>query len=116
MEQVKQRMQDNRCVVCGGPTSGLYNSFPLCRADDVVLGRRIHKSESYASTSSEAGISTAREVCIDSPNAEVAASFILVEYGGYEALVRWLKPSEIEFLEKHFVQVTAYLQEWDSRK
>lgn len=115
LEQTKQRIQDNKCVVCGGDASVLYNSFPLCRVDDIVLIRQIYKSESYADTALEAGISAAREICIDSPNTEIATSFILVEYGGYEGLVRYLRRPEIDLLEKHFPRVMCYLQEWDSR-
>lgn len=115
VEQTNERLQNNKCVVCGGNASVTYNLFPLCRTDDAILSRRINKSESYASTESEADISTAREICIDSPNAEVAACFVLVEYGGYDGLIRYLEPSEIELLEKDFPQVIRYLQAWDSR-
>jgi hypothetical protein len=112
--QIKQRIRDKKCVVCGSNAPGLYNLFPLCRSDDIVLSRRIHKAESYAHTTFEAGISTAREICIDSPTPETAASFILVEYGGYRGIVKYLRPSETELLEKKFPQVIRYLHEWDS--
>ena len=115
LEQTKRRIRDNKCVVCGSATVGHYNSFPLCRADDVILTRRIYKSENYARTVLEAGLSTAREICIDSENPEVAASFILVEYEGYEGMRRYLQPSEMELLEKDFPQVIDYLREWDSK-
>lgn len=110
--QIKQRIRVQKCVVCGGNASGLYNSFPLCRSDDIVLSRRIHKAESYAHTTFEAGMSTAREICIDSPTLETAAPFILVEYSGYRGMVKYLRPSEIELLEKEFPQVIRYLHEW----
>jgi len=114
MTQITQRIRDKKCIVCGSNASGLCNSFPLCTSDDIVLNRRIQKAESYAHTTFEAGISTAREICIDSPTPENAASFILVEYGGYRGMVKYLHPPEIELLEEKFPQVIRYLHEWDS--
>ena len=114
VKRVKRRIQDKKCVICGNDASVTYNSFPLCRSDDVVLMRRIQKAESFASTKYEANISTAREICIDSPNPEVAAIFILVEYGGYDGMIKYLQPSEIEILESSYSKVLRYIKVWDS--
>ena len=111
--QINQRIEDKKCIVCGANASGLYNSFPLCTSDDIVLSRRIQKAESYARTTFEAGMSAAREICIDSSTPETAASFIIAEYGGYRGMTEYLQPSEIELLEKEFPRVIRCLHEWD---
>jgi hypothetical protein len=114
VKALKQRIQDKKCVICGNDSSVSYNSFPICRQDDIVLARRIQKAESYGKTEYEKNISTAREICIDSPNLDIASSYILVEYGGFNGLINSLLPQEVELLRSKYPEVMHHLKEWDS--